>query len=142
MENLTFYKSAEDDFYFLKSSMESGNTGNIICSLSQSICERFLKQLIVNYINEDSNNKDDFEKILKSNNIEMILNFIEDNLKDFITNVEIRNVSKYSDYGQPGSYPIDEDGIRICWNSVKICKVYVDHYIDSHPNKINEFRSK
>ena len=50
----------------------------------------------------------------------------------------------YFDSRYPGndSFFVNDDDIESYWDSVLKCKEYVDNYINSNPNKINEFRSK
>lgn len=141
----TFYGYAEDDFYFLKRAIENGNKGNAICSISQSIIERFLKQIIVNYI-DDNNDHEEYSNILRAHNLKKIMNFICQNLNDFNLNrsIVMNCNGYYFDSRYPGndSFFVNNDDIESYWDSVLKCKEYVDNYINNNPNKINEFRSE
>ena len=145
MANLRFYDFAEDDYYYLKSSIEAGLKRNAMCSMSQSICERYLKQIIVNYIDETEKNKDEFTTILRAHNIKKIINFINKNLNDFTLDKKVRDCNGYYyDTRYPGddSFFVSDEDVQICWEAVKVCKIDVDSYINSHPNKISEFRNR
>lgn len=91
MGDLRFYDFAEDDFYMLKTMVNANQVRNGMCSLSQSICERYLKQLIVNYIKENNDNIITYQGNLKTHNLKRLINFLTDNLDDFCKNKFIMN---------------------------------------------------
>ncbi|MFV0518292.1 MAG: hypothetical protein ACK5MV_12935 [Aminipila sp.] len=95
MADLRFYDFAEDDFYMLKTMVECKQVRNGMCSLAQYICERLLKQLIVNYVNETRDNVLTYQGNLRTHNVKRILNFLQDNLADFIPNSKIKDVNGY-----------------------------------------------
>lgn len=143
MADLKFYDFAEDDFYMLKTMVECKQVRNGMCSLAQSICERLLKQLIVNYVNETKDNVLTYQGNLRTHNVKRILNFLQDNLADFTPNSKIKDVNGYyfsTRYPGEDSFMVKADDIDICWKAVLACKDTVDLYINKHPDKINEFR--
>lgn len=45
-KSLNYHDLAENDYEFLSYDYEHGRVGNILCSASQNICERYLKHVI------------------------------------------------------------------------------------------------
>lgn len=145
MAGLRYYDFAEDDFQYLMSNIRMGNVRNAMCSESQSICERYLKQLIVNYVDETEENSKEYSDILSAHSINRLINFLTRNLGDFKADPRIRSVNGYYwDTRYPGenSFMVTEEDIQICWQAVQACKNCVDEYISSHPEKIDEYRSR
>lgn len=133
-QELNYYDFAEDDYQMLKTLVENKQIRNGMCSLAQSICERYLKQLVVNYIKQTDENILEYQSILRTHNVKRLLNYLTANLKDFHPDSKIKDSNGYyfsTRYPGEDSFMVNQDDINICWESVKACKKTVDDYIAS-----------
>ena len=145
MEMLRYYDFAEDDYEAIKILVNADVVKNVICYKSQNICEKYLKQIIVNYIQETDDNMINYTGNLKTHNIARLINFIKENLSDFSIPACVRDVDGYyfsTNYPGDNSFKVTKEDVDRCWNAVETCKSFVDAYINSHPDKIDEFRSE
>lgn len=77
-KEINYYTFAENDYLFLKANIEENRIGNAMTSISQNVCERYLKHIITIYCIES-----DCTPILKTHSLKKILRFMEETIKDF-----------------------------------------------------------
>lgn len=129
---LRFYDFAEDDYLYLQASINQGLVRNSMCSMSQKIVERFLKQMVVNYVDETEDNASEFTSVLHTHNLLKITNFLSGNLPDFDLPESVRPINGYyftTSYPGDESFMVSREDVQICWKGVQDCKMYVDDYI-------------
>ena len=130
-EQINYYTFAENDYLFLKANIEENRIYNAMTSISQNICERYLKYIIDIYCTEE-----DCTDILKTHSLKRIIRFLENNLKDFhIDKTKVILADGYyfsSRYPGDESFFVNEDDILICWDAVKETKQSVDKYLSEH----------
>ena len=135
-EGLTnYYDHAEVDFQWLFKSVNAEIYSPGMCSMSQNVCERYLKHIIDIYIGE----QDDplrYYNIMHSHNLRVLCNFINEKLPEF--NFNSRKICMCNDFYFSTRYPgkdsfiANNDDIIMCWESVQYCKQVVDEFLENN----------
>lgn len=129
-KEINYYTFAENDYLFLKANIEENRIGNAMTSISQNVCERYLKHIISIYCIES-----DCTPILKTHSLKKILRFMEETLKDF--RIDKKKViladGYYFSSRSPGdeSFFANKEDVDICWEAVLETKSAVDSYLKS-----------
>ena len=76
MELKTYYDFAENDYKFFKNVFTRDDAPNSVGAIGQRICERYLKHAIDLYKEKNDNEFYEKNKVMKTNNLVMIMNFI------------------------------------------------------------------
>lgn len=130
LEEINYYSLAEDDYLFLKYNYEHNIIRNAMTSLSQNICERYLKHIINEYCDQSVTD------VLRTHSLRKILNFIQKNIPDFDCNYAvIINADGYyfsTRYLSDDSFFVNERDVEACWEAVCETKKSVDKYINDH----------
>lgn len=129
----SYFDFAENDYKFLKDAYEYNLKGNHMCSMAQEICEKYLKDIISEYIESSINvSEEEFqyekESVLKSHNLRRLINFIELN-----SNIQIDNGIKsqlsmingfYFSTRYPGddSFFVQKEDIDLSYNAATACR--------------------
>lgn len=128
---MTYFDMAENDYQFLQFDYENGRVGNVMCYVSQNVCERYLKHLIDIYC--DAMNT---THILKTHSLRVLKKFIKSNLRDFCCNWDtvIQADGFYFSARYPGedSFMVDRDDVNDCWEAVKETRKAVVQYLENH----------
>ena len=135
MKENRYYDFAENDYFFISSSLEKGFYASCLAVMCQQTCERFLKQIVVDHIAENKSNTEEYQNILKCHSITELADFIKKYLSDFdIPSVVTAADGFYgkTDYPGEGSFLATKEDIEACWEATKVCKSCVDKYIGSH----------
>ena len=130
-QNVNYYSFAENDYHYLKASMDAGFISNGMASLAQNIVEKYLKHIIDQYYSES-----DISSILRTHSLRRLLRFLETHVKDFDIDESliIPADGYYFSARYPGedSFFVDQKDIDICWLAVEEAKTAVDCYLEKH----------
>ena len=139
MTNYTYYDFAEDDYLFIKHSIDnkdSASPHNSLCSIAQKTVERYLKHLIDTKVDDNNLNQQeiiDKQKALHAYNLRIICNFLQQHLPDFQANYTYIMAidGYYYDTAYPGSnaFFVTDNNINECWNILQYVKTEVDNYL-------------
>lgn len=133
---MNYYDFAENDYQFIIKNYENGGVWNSMCSISQKVCERFLKHLIDQYyIPESDADEIESSDVMKTHSLYKLERFlrrkmnisISDELHNALTNVN----GFYFETSYPGdeSYFVDSQDVETAVNAMNICKDFVNQYI-------------
>ena len=124
-KSLNYHDLAENDYEFLSYDYEHGRVGNILCSASQNICERYLKHVI------DSECKDmDTSAALHSHSLKYLRRFITKNIPDF--ECDWSKIMPADGYYFTTRYPGDDaflvgkQDVDDCWKAVEYTRELVN----------------
>lgn len=117
-KTLSYFDFAENDYLYLKETVNQGMVANAICSISQSVCERYLKHVIdINTFSFD------VSKEMATHSIRVLAKFLKKNVLDFKCDwdVAIKVNGYYFEVRYPGddSFIVDSDDVKTCWSSVE-----------------------
>lgn len=79
MDTRSYYDFAENDYQFLMAAVNEGHArGNLVCAISQNICEKYLKDIVDRYC-EPQNEAEESEKmrVLKTHSLRKLENYVE-----------------------------------------------------------------
>jgi len=136
MELKTYYDFAENDYCFFQEVYKQGIIANSLGATAQNICERYLKYLIDTYITVSDSNVEDITAILKSHNINRIVDFWNDNSDKKIDKTSKSIIGEVNGFYFSTRYPGDDsvvlskEDIDTCFASVEECKRVVDRIIN------------
>ena len=136
MGNENYYEFAENDYEMINFLIKNEQVKNGMCSMSQGICEKYLKHIINIYVEENEENFKSYSFIMRTHNLKNICRFLKENLKDFDFNTN--KICQADGYYFSSRYPgkdssfVDKDDIDSCWESVQYTKMIVDDYISNH----------
>lgn len=125
----TYYDFAEDDYRYLKEDYERGRIANYMAGIAQSICERYLKHIIDQYVHPKTINEE-YEKkeYLRKYNLNALLRYVNANT-DFQISKELCRTIKGADryyfttrYPGDDSIQVDKDMIADCMDAVEACR--------------------
>lgn len=141
----TYYDFAENDFKFLRDIINEGRFCNGLASMSQNVCERYLKHIIDAYYIPDNQEKSDKKtNILKAHNLNKICKFIKNEMNIFISE-ECQHAAKVIDgfyftarYPGDESVDIDIEDMKDCLNAMNMCKAETDRIIELINNNIKQ----
>ena len=108
----SYFDFAENDYRFFRLSYDMGNKGTALAALGQNICERYLKHIISEYANPDTqDDMDEKEAILRTHNLHKLIYYISCNMgieipRDVVINMELINTFYFTT-----TYPGDESFI-------------------------------
>lgn len=127
-KEVTYYNFAEDDYWFLKANVEEKRVSNAMCASAQNICERYLKEVILDKANQLGDTD-----IMKTHSLKKIRKFIKTNIPDFQcdwTSVVLADGYYFSArYPGEDSYFVDETDVETCWIAVQEAKRATDCYL-------------
>ncbi len=67
---------AENDYLFFRAAYDSGNKGSALAALGQNICERYIKHIISEYAQPESELEEvKKESVLKTHSLHRLLNY-------------------------------------------------------------------
>lgn len=110
MERLNNYLNfAEDDYLFFKESYEQGSRRNALASMSQNICEKYLKHIISEYANPDCQ-EEAFRKqeILRTHSLRKLIRYIENEMGIAIPRTAKSSLHEVDGFYFTTRYPGDE----------------------------------
>jgi HEPN domain-containing protein len=129
----SYYDFAENDYKFYENNYQQGNEGNLMASIAQEICEKYLKHIIEDYVECDLNEK---SEVLHTHNLRRILNYISEKLEDFECdrNEILKCNGFYFETRYPGeeSYFVTREDIDNAHSGVLACKQAVEQYVQTH----------
>lgn len=133
----TYYDFAENDYLFLKEIIEENRFCNGLASMSQNVCERYLKHIIdTYYIPQNQEETDKKNNALKAHNLNKICKFLKNEM-----NIDLSKECQYSmkiidgfyytsRYPGDESVDIDLDDMKDCLNAMTICRETVLQIIE------------
>lgn len=131
MGKATYLDFAENDYLFLKRDFEEGRVGNVLCSMAQNICERYLKHIIDIYCSDI-----DVTDVLRTHSLYILERFIREHLEDFECDWNTVCVSNgyYFSASYPGdnSFLVTKYDVDRCYESVKEARRAVLEYVSCH----------
>ena len=129
-----YYDFAENDYEMLLVLIKNGQVKNAMCSLSQSICEKYLKHIINTYIEQTSENFQAYNSAIRIRNLSIICKFIKQYLPDFDFSTD--KICQANEYYYSFRYPgtnssfVSEEDVNNCWEAVQYTKNIVDEFIN------------
>ena len=136
-KSLSYYDLAENDYQFLEYDRKMGRVGNIMCSASQNICERYLKHVIDTYILDINTTS-----ILQTHSLKALRRFLSQNLPDFKINwkIVLQADGYYFSTRYPGdsAFLVEAEDVDDCWEAVEETRSSVIRYIYMKTGKNNE----
>lgn len=118
-ETITYIKTAENDYAFIKKNVEEGAISNVLAYTMQNICERYLKGAIV-CLGLESSCK---QKEMSSHSLRKICKVLKEYPPNEIS-LNYDTVYKadgyYFDTRYPGDdyFEVDESDILACWEAL------------------------
>lgn len=129
-KNLSYFDLAENDYQFLQYDRNAGRVGNLMCSVAQNICERYLKHLIDTYVFEI-----DTTNILKSHSLKSLRRFIVQEIPGFHADWKLilQADGYYFSTRYPGdnAFIVDKEDVDECWEAVEETRKAVLDYIET-----------
>ena len=136
-KSLSYYDLAENDYQFLEYDRKMGRVGNIMCSASQNICERYLKHVIDTYILNINTTS-----ILQTHSLKALRRFLTKNLPDFKINwkIVLQADGYYFSTRYPGdsAFLVEAEDVDECWEAVEETRSSVIRYIHMRTGENNE----
>ncbi len=125
--DLHSYKDfAENDYQYLKASLECGLFANSMAAMAQSISERYLKHIIdKGYEPETTSEEDAKSSILRTHSLHRLLNFIETRNIFELTDEEKMKIGIANGYYFETKYP-GNDAIIITRSDIQRCMISVE----------------
>ena len=136
MGNENYYEFAENDYQMILFLVKNEQVRNGMCTMSQNICEKYLKHIIDKYIRQTDENFESYTFYMRTHNLRSICRFIKENLSDFDFNTN--KICQADGYYFSSRYPgrdssfVDKDDVESCWEAVQYTKTIVDDYISNH----------
>lgn len=130
--------AAQDAKYFLED-VENGRVANYLASMAQNICERYLKH-IINEFHEPESEMDEHEKIaiLRTHSIKKLTDFIVSKMEISMDDDKRDNIERADGYYFTSRYPGEDSffvtrrDINKCKESVIDCQEFVNNLILEH----------
>lgn len=133
----TYFDFAENDFQFFKSAYDHGLYANSMGATAQSICERYLKHIIDQYMEpQNETETQEREAVLRSHNLLRLLNYIEANSDISFsegTKTELRSINGYyftTRYPGDDSVQLTNKDLYDCVQAVNDCREEVIEIIN------------
>ena len=130
IKNYMYYANQEREG-FIKL-YNSGSTYDFMAGMAQSICEKYLKQIIDDYC-QPSTVQEQYEKemILHTRNLRSLFKLLEKYEIDIDQEAKktIMNVDGYyysTRYPSPDAITISENDLKECLNSINVCKETIE----------------
>lgn len=128
-KKLTYYNFADNDYWFLKANVEEKRVSNAMCANAQSICERYLKEVV----QEKATELNDTD-IMKTHSLKKLKKFIISNIPemecDWAKVIQADGYYFSARYPGEDSYFVDESDVSICWDAVQEVKYSVDRFLE------------
>lgn len=135
-KDLDYYYYAEDDYLYLKDSLDANILRNSMASIAQNTCERYLKHVISLYC---GNRK---TSIMRSHSLRALSKYLSEFLPDFSADWSlIRKADGYyynTRYPGDDSFRVDKQDILDCWDAVCETKRAVDQYLEEYPVAVRQ----
>lgn len=140
-----YYDFAENDRTFLEQAKESGIEGNAICFVAQNCCEKYLKQIVSDFVpsrkeNSRADRAERDELLNQSHSLKKILNYMFSKMGE-VPDVETRNALLQIDgyyidsrYPSGNAFMCTKEDIDICYKAVDRCYNYVNEFL--HRNEL------
>lgn len=141
----TYYDYAENDYNFIMNNYKSGGVWNSMCSISQQICERYIRHIIDKYYMPDNQNDCvEASEVLRTHNLNKLERFLkkkmsitfEENVHNALT--EINGFYFETRYPGDESFFADKEDIENAVNGIKLCKETIDKIIAEKEKQIKE----
>ena len=133
-KRISYYDYAENDYNYLKDSVEECRFANMLASASQNTCERYLKHVIDITLGKDADTR-----VMHTHSLSVLLRYIEENIKDFDIDEDIvlRADIYYYNTRYPGddSFIANEKDIRKAFAAATETKRAVDKYLSTFKKK-------
>lgn len=129
--HLEYYEFAINDYFGLKKSINAGIFYTGMASLCQSICERFLKEIIVQKVDKETIEEN--SKIMSTHNLRSLCSFINNNSSINLSAAQISNAEGFyfsSRYPGKDSFIANEDDILLAFEAVEYCKISTEEILD------------
>lgn len=130
-KEINYYSFAENDYLYLKNSIEAGFCSNAMASIAQNIIERYLKHIIDVFCKEE-----DVTAVLKTHSLKRLLRYINTYLNEFkIDEYKVILADGYyfsARYPGDDSFFVNQKDIDVCWEAVQETKRAVDAYLEHH----------
>lgn len=79
--NNTYLDFAEDDYQFFRNAIERGVMGGTLASIGQNICERYLKHIISEYADPETDMEEAEKQIvLRTHNLQRLMKYIQEDM--------------------------------------------------------------
>lgn len=114
MENLmnTYFDFAENDYQFFRRAYDSNNKGTALAALGQNICERYLKHIVSNYSQPETDREiRDKENILRTHSLNKLMDYISRKMGIEIPETVEVNMNIIDGFYFTTRYPGDESYI-------------------------------
>ena len=139
-----YFDFAENDYLFLQDIDTTKSTSyNNFCSLSQSVCERFLKHIVEEFIRPTSAVEEkEKEDVLKTHSLRKLCGYLKRLLPGFVVNTSL--VYKAEGFYFSVRYPSNNsffaelDDVMACKEAVEECRSSVKLFLElDHHNEEN-----
>lgn len=135
MGAVTYFTMADNDYEFLKQDYDNHRVGNVMCYVSQNICERYLKHIIDVFYQGET----DTTTVLQTHSIKILKKFLTKEMPEFCCNWSIvMNVNGYyfsTRYPGTDSFIADKDDVEEAWAAVLETRRAVTLYMEQHKKK-------
>jgi hypothetical protein len=130
----SYYDFADEVYTELKFLVDNERTGNSLCILANSICERYLKHIIDVYFDADDEKAyARKQQILKTHSLRGLCAFI--NFNGLIAGLDNNKICQADGYHRSARYPGDDslfvskEDVHAAWEAVLYCKKMIDERI-------------
>lgn len=125
---ITYYDFAENDYLYLKQSVESGHIFNSMCSTAQNCIEKYLKHVVEPYAIKQNNTS-----IMRVHDLTPLRSFIRQNLPEFSADwgkIMIANGYYFSArYPGDNAFFVSKQDVEDCFLALTETKKAVDKYL-------------
>lgn len=132
----TYWDFAENDYNFFQQSFRSGNKGNPLAYIGQSICERYLKHIIEEYAEPVSPEEDAAKQsVLRTHSINKLLKYLNEQMEIPISDELTRDLLCVDGYYFSTRYPGSESfmasdrDILLAKKAIESARAFVSEYI-------------
>lgn len=138
MDTLKTYKDFADNSYqYFMFAYEHEQIFNEMGSMAQNICERYLKHIISEYAEPETDQEAvEKERVLRSHNLRMLTNYLRKDMglpmpKDLIQTLHSVNGFYFSTrYPGEDSITLDREDLDDCAEALKLCRQYVEELLE------------
>jgi hypothetical protein len=134
LDTQSYYDFADEAYDELKFLVDNNRSGNSLCILANSICERYLKHIIDVFFDAgDENAYVRKQQILKTHSLRGLCTFIKQN--GLIASIDSSKVCQADGYHRSARYPGDDsmfvtkEDVESAWEAVMYCKKIIDERI-------------
>ena len=142
IERQNYFDFAENDYKFFMDAYNNNYVYNGMASLAQNACEKYLKHIIEAYCNESIEQL----SVLKSHQLNKLIDFIDSELPDFECNED--TIIKANGYYFASRYPgdqsffVSEKDMKRCAEALDETRNAVKWYISKHQCVMDESFNK